>query len=163
MKYLFLFLFFLTSILNAQPFAAVDSIIQQAIQDEEFPGAVVIFGTDSKDLYHQAYGTFTYDPASESVQTGNLFGLASLTKVISTTSCIMKLVETGQIALTAPVAEYVPEFASNGKDSVTIKNLLLHNSGMPAYYRPDPEESASAIMKALYEIKLKNQLRKMFF
>jgi CubicO group peptidase (beta-lactamase class C family) len=144
------------SLLNAHPFAAVDSVIQQAIADEEFPGAVVIFGTDSEDLYHQAYGTYTYDPASEPVHTGNMFGLASVTKVMSTTSCIMKLVETGRIALTDPVKKYVPEFASNGKDSVTIKNLLLHNSGMPAYYSPKADETAAEIMATLYEMKLKN-------
>ncbi|MCK5739591.1 serine hydrolase, partial [bacterium] len=156
MKYVVLLLLFMISMLNAHPFAAIDSVIQQAIQDEEFPGAVVIFGTATKDLYQQAYGTFTYDAASEAVQTSHMFGLASVTKVMSTTSCIMKLVETGRILLTDPVVEYVPEFSSNGKDAITIKNLLLHNSGLRAYYRPDPEESAEAIVTTLYEMKLKN-------
>ena len=61
-----------------------------------------------------------------------IFDLASLTKVIATTTCVMRLEQLGQIKLNDPVAKYIPDFAQNGKEDVTIRMLLTHYSGLPA-------------------------------
>ena len=62
-----------------------------------------------------------------------IFDMASLTKVMATTSCVMRLVQLGQVKLNDPVAKYIPEFAQNGKEEVTVRQLLTHYSGL----RPD--------------------------
>ena len=61
-----------------------------------------------------------------------IFDLASLTKVIATTTSVMRLEQLGQIKLNDPVAKYIPDFAQNGKQDVTIRQLLTHYSGLPA-------------------------------
>ena len=63
-----------------------------------------------------------------------LFDMASVSKVISTTSCMMYLYENGKISLDDKLIKYVPEANNNGKDAITLRNLLLHNAGLPAFY-----------------------------
>jgi len=109
--------------------SCVDSIVYEGIRDSIYPGAVLVIGNADGIVYRQAYGGFDYSEKAIRMQTGTVFDLASVTKVLVTTLAIMKLYEQGKIDLYAPVAEYIPEFAQNGKDSVLIKNLLLHNSG----------------------------------
>jgi CubicO group peptidase (beta-lactamase class C family) len=117
---------------NNNIFSNVDSIILSAIQDSVFPGAVLFIGNKHNILYKKAYGYRDYSENAWPVKTSTLFDLASLTKVIATTSAIMKLYEQQKLDLNAAVANYIPQFAQNGKADVTIRNLLLHNSGFPA-------------------------------
>lgn len=63
-----------------------------------------------------------------------IFDLASVSKVISTTSCAMHLYETGQLSLDDLLIKYVPEANNKGKGNITIRNLLLHNAGLPPFY-----------------------------
>lgn len=114
---------------------AIDTLIQEAIRDSAFPGAVVLVAKDGVLAHHKAYGTYDYSPYSRLVDRSTMYDLASLTKVIVTTNCVMKLVDEGKIHLDSTVASYIPQFGQNGKQRVKVRNLLLHDSGLPAYRR----------------------------
>ncbi len=107
----------------------VDSIIQQAIADG-LPGAVLVVGHDERVIYRKAYGNRALEPAREAMTLDTVFDLASLTKVIATTTAVMQLVEQGKVRMNDPVAKYLPEFAQNGKDDITVRQLLTHYSGL---------------------------------
>src|SRR5262252_2204769 len=109
---------------------AVDAIINQAISDGNIPGAVLVVGHNGKVIYRKAYGIRALEPKREPMTFDTIFDLASLTKVIATTTAVMQLVEQGEVRLNDPVAKYLPEFAQNGKDDITVRQLLTHYSGM---------------------------------
>jgi uncharacterized protein YbbC (DUF1343 family)/CubicO group peptidase (beta-lactamase class C family) len=109
---------------------AVDSVIQQAIADGNIPGAVLIVGHNGVVIYRKAYGRRALEPRPEPMTLDTIFDLASLTKVIATTTAVMQLVEQGKVRLNDPVAKYLPEFAQNGKEDITIRQLLTHYSGL---------------------------------
>src|SRR5579863_4589154 len=108
----------------------VDSIIQQAIADKNIPGAVLVVGHDGNVIYRKAYGERSLEPRREPMTLDTIFDLASLTKVIATTTAVMQLVELGKVRLNDPVAKYLPEFAQNGKEDITVRQLLTHYSGL---------------------------------
>jgi uncharacterized protein YbbC (DUF1343 family)/CubicO group peptidase (beta-lactamase class C family) len=107
-----------------------DGAIEQAIQDGSIPGAVLLVGHNGHVIYRKAYGNRALEPRREPMTLDTIFDLASLTKVIATTTAVMQLVEQGKLRLNDPVAKYLPEFAQNGKDDVTIRQLLTHYSGL---------------------------------
>ncbi len=108
----------------------VDAVIDHAIQENNIPGAVLLVGHDGHVIYRKAYGERALEPRREPMTLNTIFDLASLTKVIVTTTSVMQLVEEGKIRLNDPVAKYLPEFAQNGKQDVTIRQLLTHFSGL---------------------------------
>jgi uncharacterized protein YbbC (DUF1343 family)/CubicO group peptidase (beta-lactamase class C family) len=110
---------------------AVDSIIQQAIADGNIPGAVLLVGHNGAVIYRKAYGNRALEPRREPMTLDTVFDLASLTKVIATTTGVMQLVEQGKVRMNDPVAKYLPEFAQNGKGDITIRQLMTHYSGLP--------------------------------
>ena len=114
-------------------FNEVDLVIKRAINDRAFPGAEVLIWKDGKIIYEKAYGNYTYDPESQKVYPHTLYDLASLTKVVATTTAAMICYDRGLFNLEDNVVTYIPEFGVNGKEYITIKNLLLHNSGLPAW------------------------------
>ena len=122
---------------TAKPFAvllrlpAVDAIIQQSITDGNIPGAVLVVGHNGKIVYRKAYGNRALEPHREAMTLDTVFDLASLTKVIVTTTAVMQLMQIGKIRLNDPVAKYLPEFAQNGKEDITVRQLLTHYSGLP--------------------------------
>ena len=109
---------------------AVDSIIQQAISDGNIPGAVLVVGHNGNIIYRKAYGNRALEPHHELMTLDTVFDLASLTKVVATTTAVMQLFELGKIRLDDPVAKYMPEFAQNGKEDITVRQLLTHYSGL---------------------------------
>jgi len=109
---------------------AVDSIIQQAIADGNVPGAVLLVGHNGTVIYRKAYGNRALEPRHEPMTLDTIFDLASLTKVIATTTAVMQLIEQGKVRLNDPVAKYLPEFAQNGKEDITVRQLLTHYSGL---------------------------------
>lgn len=109
---------------------AVDAVIEHAIQESNIPGAVLVVGHDGHVIYRKAYGARALEPRRESMTLNTIFDLASLTKVIVTTTSVMQLVEGGRIRLNDPVAKYLPEFAQNGKQDITVRQLLTHFSGL---------------------------------
>ena len=109
---------------------AVDTVIQNAISDGSIPGAVLVIGHDGQVIYRKAYGSRSLEPRREPMTLDTIFDLASLTKVIVTTTAVMQLVEQGKVRLNDPVAKYLPEFAQNGKADITVRQLLTHYSGL---------------------------------
>lgn len=138
----------------SQSFTRVDSIIENAISDSIFPGATIIVGTKDRILYQNSYGHYTYDKSSPQDENSSMFDLASLTKVFATTMCMMKLVDEGRVDLNKEVSTYLPEFANNGKDKIKVRNLLLHNSGLKAYYMPKKGETAKEIIDTVMHFPL---------
>lgn len=128
-----------SSLTEANPkgktFASVDNIIEKAIRDTVFPGAVLLIAQNGKVLHKKAFGHFTYEQNSPPMQVNTLFDLASVTKVIATATATMICYDRGLFKLDDKVAKYLPKFAANGKQNVTIRNLLLHNSGFPPFIR----------------------------
>jgi CubicO group peptidase (beta-lactamase class C family) len=105
--------------------------VQEAIRDGQIPGAVVLVGHDGQVIYRKAFGERSLEPRREAMTVDTIFDLASLTKVVATTTAVMQLVQKGQIRVNEPVAKYIPEFAENGKEEITIRELLTHFSGLP--------------------------------
>ncbi|MES1259201.1 MAG: serine hydrolase domain-containing protein [Gemmatimonadota bacterium] len=120
--------------LDAQKFSAVDAAILSGIGTGIYPGAVVIVGRSDTVLYASGYGHYTWSntsPVPDPVKTH--WDLASLTKIVATTSAIATLVQEHKLDLDAPVAHYLPEFSGGRKGEVTVRMLLNHTSGMPPY------------------------------
>ena len=111
---------------------AMDEIIERAIADREIPGAVLVIGHKGRVVFQKAYGYRALVPRREPMTLNTIFDIASLTKVVATTSAIAKLVEEGEVRLNEKVTQYIPEFQA-GKSDITVRNLLTHFSGM----RPD--------------------------
>ncbi len=111
-------------------FAAVDAAIQSAIQQGEIPGAVLVIGHNGVVVYRKAYGQRSLEPRRAPMTMNTVFDMASLTKVLATTGCVMRLLEQGQIRLNDPVAKFIPEFGKYGKEEITIRELLTHYSGL---------------------------------
>jgi uncharacterized protein YbbC (DUF1343 family)/CubicO group peptidase (beta-lactamase class C family) len=125
--------------------AALAKAIQAAIDAKQTPGAVLLVAQQGKVLLHEAYGRRAIAPQPEEMTKDTIFDMASLTKPMVTATCIMKLIEDGKLKLTDPAAQHLPSFGQNGKDTITIEQLLLHSSGLIAdnaqadYERPVPE------------------------
>jgi serine-type D-Ala-D-Ala carboxypeptidase len=113
------------------------SIVDNAIAAHAFPACSLAVTYRGELIAHKAFGHFTYDPASPEVSTSSIFDLASLTKVVATTTMAMILYERGLLDLEAPVTAVATEFAANsadaGRQEVTVRMLLAHTSGLPAY------------------------------
>jgi uncharacterized protein YbbC (DUF1343 family)/CubicO group peptidase (beta-lactamase class C family) len=110
--------------------AAVDPVISDAIAQHQIPGAVLIVGHAGHVVYRKAYGSRALVPRSEEVTVDTIFDCASLTKVVATTTAVMQLWEQGKFRMSDPVAKYLPAFAQNGKQDITIRQLLVHFSGL---------------------------------
>lgn len=141
----------------AGQYADVDAAVQEGIRRGVFPGASVVIGRRDTILYARSYGHFTWSASSRTPSADStLWDLASLTKVVATSSVAMRLVDRGQLRLDAPVAEYLPRFTGGGREFVTVRMLLDHTSGLPAFaplYR-DANTREDAIER-LYEVPLR--------
>jgi uncharacterized protein YbbC (DUF1343 family)/CubicO group peptidase (beta-lactamase class C family) len=113
----------------AQSYSHVDDAINLAIEQGKLPGAVVLIGHNGKVVYQKAYGKRALVPLPEAMTLDTIFDCASLTKVIATTSSLMKLFEQGKFRLNDKITDYIPEF-QGGKSDITIRNLLTHFSGL---------------------------------
>lgn len=117
----------------AERLAPVDAIVKNAITQGHAPGAVVLIGHGGKVVYRKAFGNRSLEPTVEPMTVDTVFDMASLTKVLATTGSVMRMVQLGQIKLNDPVSRYIPEFGQNGKQEITIRQMLTHYSGL----RPD--------------------------
>ncbi|MGH3056562.1 MAG: serine hydrolase domain-containing protein, partial [Gaiellaceae bacterium] len=116
-------------------FAQTFTLLENAIADRIFPAASVAITHKGKLLVRKAFGRFTYEPDAPETTSDSIFDLASVTKVVATTSMAMILYELGLLDLDMPVAGLVPEFAADNprNPEVTMRMLLAHSSGLPAY------------------------------
>jgi CubicO group peptidase (beta-lactamase class C family) len=122
-----------TSPAEAQSVSEIDAIVRQGIRKGIYPGAVVVIGRRDSVIYSRGYGHFTWNPASSVPSPDStLWDIASITKVMGTTSAAMRLVDAGRLNLDAPVGQYLPQF-TGGKNRVTVRMLLDHTSGLRAY------------------------------
>ncbi|WP_414648617.1 sodium:solute symporter family transporter [Edaphobacter sp.] len=117
---------------QSQPnFTSITALIDDAVAAKKLPGAVVLVGHDNKVAFEQAYGHRSLEPAVEPMTEDTIFDMASLSKCLSTAVAVMQLYEEHKLAFDDPVAKYLPAFAANGKQNVTIRELLTHYSGLP--------------------------------
>ena len=119
---------------NPSAFSRIDELVRDAMAAKATPGAVVLIGRGEQTLYEKAFGFRATVPAEEPMTLDTVFDLASLTKVVGTTSAMMTLIEEGRIRLNDTVATYIPGFERYGKGGITIRHLMTHVSGL----RPDP-------------------------
>lgn len=137
-------------LLGLQDPTALDRAVQAGITDGIYPGAVAIVGTADRILAARGYGHFTWNGKSAVPQPDStLFDLASLSKVVATTSAVMLLADRGRLALQHPVQRYLPGFVGAGKDQVTVRLLLEHRSGLRAGLRLDTLARDAAEARAL--------------
>ena len=118
--------------------SGVDDVLTSGISQKIYPGGVALVADSTGVLFTSAVGAFTYSanpPAHEIVTVDTLYDLASLTKVLASTTALMLLHQLGHVDLDMRISDPLllgEEFAANGKAPITVKHLLLHNSGLPA-------------------------------
>ena len=117
----------------ADRLAFIDKVVAEAIERQETPGAVVLVARRGGVVWRRAYGSRALVPAPEAMTADTVFDLASLTKVVATATSVMILVERGRVRLGDPVSQYIPELKGEGREKVTIEQLLTHRAG----YAPD--------------------------
>ena len=117
--------------ITSERFQLVDHLIERAMQAGEIPGAVAVVGHDGEVVYRRAFGKRGFGANAEPMTLDTIFDMASMTKVMATAPSVMRMVELGQFRLNDPISRYIPECAANGKDDVTIRELLTHFSGLP--------------------------------
>ena len=118
-----------------ESFRSAFDLLQNAIAARAFPAYAIAVTLRGELVAHHALGHFTYDAVSKPVTTGSIFDLASITKTLATTTMAMILYERGLLDLEAPLTVIVPEFAGDDprRREVTLRMLLAHSSGLPAY------------------------------
>lgn len=112
-------------------FTNIDRIMAQALDEHLLPGAVIVIGHDGKVVFHKAYGERSLEPTRAPMTEDTVFDMASMTKILATSTAAMELYRQGRFRLNDPVAKYLPAFAANGKQDITIRQLMTHYSGLP--------------------------------
>ena len=117
--------------LDRDALGALDGVIEEAIDENRMPGAVIVVGTADGVAYRKAYGMMSRLDGAAPMSEDAVFDLASLTKVTATTPSIMKLVEQGRLTLDMKVSDIWPEYERNGKGDISIRHLMTHTAGLP--------------------------------
>lgn len=139
---------------DAARLSRIDALVNDAIAAKQTPGAVVLVGRGDQVAYKQAFGNRAVEPAVEAMTLDTVFDLASLTKVVATTTAVMMLVEDGRIRLNDRVSAHIKGFERYNKGDITVRHLMTHVSGL----RPDLDMSMEfasydeAIARAIEEI-----------
>jgi uncharacterized protein YbbC (DUF1343 family)/CubicO group peptidase (beta-lactamase class C family) len=118
---------------NSAGFSRIDDLVREAMTARLTPGAVVVVGLRDQTVYEKSFGFRATVPAEEPMSLDTVFDLASLTKVVATTTAVMTLVDEGRLRLNDTVAGRIPGFERYGKGGITIRHLMTHVSGL----RPD--------------------------
>jgi uncharacterized protein YbbC (DUF1343 family) len=117
---------------NAAALDGIDTLVGEALAQNKLPGCVVTVGRRGGVVYQKAFGARALLPEREAMTVDTIFDLASLTKPVATTISVMVLVDRGLLDLDEKASRFLPWFASNGKDAITIRQLLTHVSGLPS-------------------------------
>jgi CubicO group peptidase (beta-lactamase class C family) len=134
----------------------IEKLMDQAVNERAWPGGVLLAAKDGNIFYQRGHGYHTYDK-KKPTRSSDIFDLASITKVVSTTSAIMKLQDLNKIDINKPVVKYLPEFKGatkkhiSQKSSITIKDLLAHVSGLPPFKKYyETEKTKTSLLKSIY-------------
>lgn len=148
---------------NDAAFEDVDALLETYVAAGAFPGAVLLVGQHGKIVHRRAFGKQTYAPDAPAVTPDTIYDLASLTKVVATTTAAMILYDEQRLDLDAPVKSYLPRFQGPGKDQVRVRHLLTHSSGIDwwaALYKEipekDPRRFKEAFLDRVYRMDLKS-------
>jgi beta-N-acetylhexosaminidase len=113
----------------ADAMAEVDRVLEEAVAARAFPGGVAAVGKDGALVHLKGYGRLSYDADAPAVDERTIYDLASLTKVVATTTMAMILVDEGKLDIDKPVSAFIPAFKGGMKDKVTVRHLLTHSGG----------------------------------
>lgn len=137
----------------------IDGQVAIEIEKGNMPGCVVMIGRRKGIAFAKAYGHRQIEPTREEMTLDTVFDMASVTKPVATATSIMLLVERGQVRLGEPVATYIPEFAQNGKEAITIEHLLTHQGGLiPDNPLEDYEHGVDEAWRRIWCLNPSNQL-----
>ncbi len=118
--------------IDKQALSRVDSIVQDGIQKKAMPGCSIMIVKNGKIVFDKPYGHMTY-LKQEKVNNNTVYDLASLTKILSTSLCVMKLYDDNMINLDSSIGKYLPSLRGSNKEHISIKKLLLHEAGLKSY------------------------------
>ena len=142
--------------MSAEKLNQIDALVEKDIADKKLPGAVVVIGHKGKIVYRKAFGNRALVPNVEKMTIDTIFDVASLTKVVATTTSIMILVERGQIRLNDTIGKFIPEIADENVKKITIQQLLTHVSGFaPDFDLREKWTGRDGMLNALYKEKLR--------
>ncbi len=143
--------------MDADRLAAVDALLDEAVADGAAPGAVLAIARHGKFVRLRGYGKLDWPESASPAGVRSIYDIASLTKVVGTTTAAMLLVDEGRLDLDTPVVDYLPWWAAGdpAKESVTVRHLLLHRAGLPPFRRFYLEmEGKDAYMSAIGDLEL---------
>ena len=138
--------------MSASRLATIDRVVERGIKAGGYPGAAVVVGRKGAAVWEKGFGRLGWtDESGSVVPERTIYDLASLTKVIGTTTAVMILFDEGKLRLDDQVARYIPEFTGGGKENITLRMLLEHRSGLPAgrdlwRIAHTPEEARAAVI-----------------
>jgi uncharacterized protein YbbC (DUF1343 family)/CubicO group peptidase (beta-lactamase class C family) len=139
--------------LNQSQLDRIDALVEAEIEAKRLPGCVVAIGRTGGIGFLKAYGNRQVEPSKEPMTVDTLFDMASLTKPIATATSVMILVEQGKVRLRNPIAEYIPEFGQNGKENITVEDLLVHRGGLiPDNALKDYEDGPEKAWERLFSL-----------
>ncbi|MCP4509859.1 MAG: beta-lactamase family protein, partial [Fuerstiella sp.] len=142
--------------MNSRRLNVIDQIVEEGLSREKMPGCVVLVGHRGHTVFHKAYGYRQLEPDKADMLPDTVFDLASLTKPIATATSVMSLIEQGKLTLDDPVGQHIPEFATNGKEGITIRQLLTHMGGLiPDNSMRDYQDGPAEAMRRVFALKPK--------
>ena len=118
--------------MSAKRLEKVDKVIARAIKAGGFLGAAVLIGRRGATVHEKGYGNLSWSGKNAVIPARTIYDLASLTKVVATTTGIMVLFDEGKVRLSDPVSKFIPDFRGGAKDDITVQHLLEHRSGLSA-------------------------------
>jgi len=119
--------------MDRERLATIDRVVERGVAARGFPGAAVLVGRRGVAVWEAGYGRTAWDSRSPRVRPeSTVYDLASLTKVVATTTAAMILYDRGRLKLDAPVSRYLPAFRGGARSRVTVRQLLQHRAGLPA-------------------------------
>ena len=142
--------------MSAAKLNQIDALVEADIKDKKLPGAVVLVGHKGRIVFRKAYGNRSLVPVVEPMTVDTIFDLASLTKVVATTTCVMILVEQGKLRLSDTIGKFIPEIQDENAKKVTIQQLMTHLSGYaPDFDLKEKWTGHDGMLQALYKEKLR--------
>ena len=148
----------------------LDKVFDDAVAKHITPGGCIVIGTKDGVVFTKAYGHMTYDLDSPAVTLDTLYDMASCSKVVGTTSTLALLLQDGKISLDDPVSKYLPSWDRDDKRAITIRNLAIHTSGLPAYtsawaaesIRKPDESHSDALIEHIADLHLQYETGKAY-